>query len=821
MTKISTLGLIVIVTVITASAVAAQTLQPSQIMTVSPVNVTLPAGAHPSGGPIFEIPRVRMLLSDAELERLSRQPSAATDVKVFTPKAAPAPSISTNCVTNSSTGFFPSDIIGAVGPTNLVVTTNVDIFVYNKSTCGVVASNSLNGFCGALSGEQYFGAQVLWDNTNQRFIVTANSTFNSGPNQNQCFAVSADSAGLSYSRYNIPIINSPNTFCTTATTDFWDYPHVGSVNGTQPRWMITANLLHNNNTAEGRLITIEKGATLIGGQPVIGCFNFSSIPFNLTPTNVTDNNSTAYLLSPGSGGGSSIARWALSPGDLFSATSSISITPWTNPPKAVQPNGEILDTLDGRFVAATIQNGTNLWNVHNVSNGGPPVGVIRPYQFSTTGTSPVNFTTIGAGSAHLFNVSIATNGTLAFINTSLTGPATPGGFNPTMQILVMTRTFRGLVLGDTVATSSSQFTNCGTGGGCRWGDNSSIQIDPSNINNAWGFNQLVTGTSQSNWGTRGAVENAHCIAIPPPQAGPLVATHDFNADCTSDILWYNTATGQAVAWLLSGTSVIGGGSLGSAPSPWAIVGQRDFNGDGFSDILWRNGTTGQLVVWLLDFGSVMGGGSPGSAASPWTVAGTGDFNGDGMGDVLWYNTSTGQIVLWFLNGASLIGGGSPGGAASPWTVAGTGDFNGDGRTDILWYNTNTGQAVIWLLDGTSLIGGGSPGAAGGAWAIAGTGDFNGDGKSDILWYNSTTGQVVIWFLNGPSVIGGGSPGSAGSPWTIAQTGDFNGDGMSDILWSNTSTGQVVIWLLNGTSVIGDGSPGGAASPWTIAGMNAD
>jgi hypothetical protein len=302
---------------------------------------------------------------------------------------------------------------------------------------------------------------------------------------------------------------------------------------------------------------------------------------------------------------------------------------------------------------------------------------------------------------------------------------------------------------------------------------------------------------------------------------PTTGTHDVNGDCLSDIVWYNTTTGQVVLWFLNGASVIGGGSPGSAASPFAIVGQRDFNGDGFADILWRNATTGQLVVWFLNGSSVIGGGSPGAAASPFSVLGTGDFNGDGFGDVLWYNTTTGQVVLWFLNGASVIGGGSPGSAASPFTIAGTGDFNGDGMTDILWYNNSTGQVVLWFLNGASVIGGGSPGSAASPFTIKGTGDFNGDGKTDILWYNTTTGQVVLWFLDGASLIGGGSPGSAASPFTIAETGDFNSDGKSDILWYNTTTGQVVLWFLDGASVIGGGSPGSAAAPFQIQALNAD
>src|SRR5262249_11684749 len=161
-----------------------------------------------------------------------------------------------------------------------------------------------------------------------------------------------------------------------------------------------------------------------------------------------------------------------------------------------------------------------------------------------------------------------------------------------------------------------------------------------------------------------------------------VATHDFNGDCLSDIVWYNTTSGQVVNWLVKGVSVVGGGSPGSAPSPWAIVGQRDFNGDGVTDLLWRNSISGELLIWFLNGSSVVGGGSLGAASSPWMVAGTGDFNGDGFGDVLWYNTDTGQSVVWLLNGTSIIGGGSPGSAANPWTIAGTGGLNSDGRSGI-------------------------------------------------------------------------------------------------------------------------------------------
>ena len=74
-------------------------------------------------------------------------------------------------------------------------------------------------------------------------------------------------------------------------------------------------------------------------------------------------------------------------------------------------------------------------------------------------------------------------------------------------------------------------------------------------------------------------------------------------------------------WQLNGTSVVGAGSPGTAASPWTISETGDFNGDGKTDILWYNTTTGQVVLWFLNGASVIGGGSPGSAPSPWQIQG--------------------------------------------------------------------------------------------------------------------------------------------------------------------------------------------------------
>src|SRR5439155_253367 len=112
------------------------------------------------------------------------------------------------------------------------VATNVAVAVYNKSTCSLVTHASLVSLMGAASGEGLFDPQVLWDVGTGRFILTAESTFSGNANQNQWYAISKDNTGTTWWVYNpIPIINGSSTFCVPNSSAFWDYPHVGSMNG--------------------------------------------------------------------------------------------------------------------------------------------------------------------------------------------------------------------------------------------------------------------------------------------------------------------------------------------------------------------------------------------------------------------------------------------------------------------------------------------------------------------------------------------------------------------------------------------------------------
>src|SRR5207249_1339045 len=104
---------------------------------------------------------------------------------------------------------------------------------------------------------------------------------------------------------------------------------------------------------------------------------------------------------------------------------------------------------------------------------------------------------------------------------------------------------------------------------------------------------------------------------------------------------------------------------------------HDFDGDGKSDIVWRQ-DTGTAALWLMNGATLAQGAGVGNVPTAWTIAGAADYDGDAKDDILWRNTTTGDIAIWFMNGTQLSSAAVVGNVPVAWSIAATGDFDGDG-----------------------------------------------------------------------------------------------------------------------------------------------
>src|SRR5262245_16956102 len=225
-----------------------------------------------------------------------------------------------------------------------------------------------------------------------------------------------------------------------------------------------------------------------------------------------------------------------------------------------------------------------------------------------------------------------------------------------------------------------------------------------------------------------------------------------------------------------------------------------------SDILWYNSQTGETQVWymdghrLVDRGTVLGlYGNAALIGPPFRIVGVGDMNGNENADIVWYNSQTGETQVWYMDGHRLVDRGTvlselqgdpnfgnPAFVGPPWSIVGVGDMDGNGKADIVWYNSYTGETQVWYMNGHRLVDRGTVlGEVGSAvfigppFRIVGVGDMSSDSKAHIVWYNSQTGETQVWYMSGHRLVDRGTvlgpDGKAaliGPPFGIVGIGDF-------------------------------------------------
>lgn len=257
-----------------------------------------------------------------------------------------------------------------------------------------------------------------------------------------------------------------------------------------------------------------------------------------------------------------------------------------------------------------------------------------------------------------------------------------------------------LLNGTTVTGTQSLNWQCGTGNNCSqvWNvvdtvaDNTILWDNPTSGElQDWSFddNGIVSTPPALSWQCSA---DSGCSSVWRP-IGRITYKAPSCTFCfaSSGLVWFNSSTGEVSIWQLLGSTVIGTESTswscgGSCPSQWTPMLTADFNNDGNSDILWYNTGSGQLSVWLLDGSANVTGTqtlswtcSDGSGcASSWRLVQAADVNRDGNVDLLWHNANTGELSNWLLDGAGNVLGASslswqcdaPSGCSSAWFAKG-------------------------------------------------------------------------------------------------------------------------------------------------------
>jgi S-layer family protein len=474
-------------------------------------------------------------------------PSPETKVPIVA--AAPMPSpirnfdglSRTESVTGGIAGAgFPPDTNGDVGLNHYIISVNDAYGIYDKVTGARVAAfteNSLfsGGPTGTLCDTNSFGDPVVvydqladrWILTNFAFIANG-STGLWNPPLYQCFAVSKTSNPVTggWWLYAVQMDQAP-----VPSNTLPDYGKFGNWND-GCLYMGANGFSGSTGSFVGNIFASFRKSDMESGLPLTASIGFSNLGSSLFPSNllgkqagqlppagtpnyfVRNSSTTGFQVrtfTPGANCGG---------GGTMSAATTVSHASGTTAGQNVvpQPNDttHALDSLSDRIMQKVqyrkVGTAESLWAIHTVQPSGAPTAP-QWAQINVTGgtiaTTPVQ-QQIFAPDASLYrwmgSVAADSQGNMAI------GYATSNGTSPNFPSIA----YAGRLVGDPlnqlpqtetqlVAGGGSQVNNCGSGPCHRWGDYSSMSIDPTDDCTFWYsqeyYDTQTSGTS-GNWHTR-------------------------------------------------------------------------------------------------------------------------------------------------------------------------------------------------------------------------------------------------------------------------------------------------------------------------------
>lgn len=459
-------------------------------------------------------------------ERLPRPRSFATSDPVLQLQtitaAAPVTATNFDGIGNGVAGFTvnsaPPDTNGDVGPNHYVQIVNTDFAIYSKSGArlyGPVPINTLwSGFGGGCQTNNDGDPTVVYDRIANRWVISQFSV--STTPYLQCVAVSqtGDPTGAWY-RYSFSYPNFP------------DYPKIGVW---PDAYYVTFNMFSNSGStfAGAEVCAYDRSKMLVGQAATQQCFNTSTtygglLPADMTGTSQPPTGSPNYVLGLGATN-STLAfwkfhvDWTTPSNSTFTGPTSLSVASYTEAcastgtciPQAgtTQRLDSLGDRLMYRLAYRNFGDHEALVVNHSVT-AGTSVGV-RWYEIRSPGTTPTIFQqgTYAPDSNYRWMGSIAMDqaGNMA-VGYSVSGST----LNPQIHYTGRLATSPAGVMDQgegTIINGAGSQTGSSLS---RWGDYSSMTVDPSDDCTFWYTNEYIPSNGAFNWRTRiGSFKFTNC-----------------------------------------------------------------------------------------------------------------------------------------------------------------------------------------------------------------------------------------------------------------------------------------------------------------------
>ncbi len=494
-----------------------------------PQVVVNPAVKHDVSPPLRSIKPVHHAAKGKDMNLLSPKiptgaPNGIPDHVQNTqvPVAIPSASNNFDGVGNGFTGpqgtftvnAAPPDTNGAVGLQDFVQIVNTDFAVFNKDPSrgavgsvrfGPVQINTLwSGFGGLCQADNDGDPIVMFDSIANRWLITQFAVTNANPNFFQCIAVSttSDPTG-SFNRYSFSYPNFP------------DYPKFGLW---PDAYYGTFNMFNAAGTSflGAQVCAFDRTSMLNGAAATQQCFNagtnFSSLlPSTLDGSTLPPTGSPNYLLALNTT--TSLGLWKFhvdftTPANsTFTGPTSIPVASYAQacgggtciPQAGTTTQLDSLgDRLMYRLEYRNFGDHESLVVDHSIT-AGSSVGM-RWYEIRSPGGTPTVFQsgtyTPDASFRWMGSISQDKSGDIAMGFSLSSSSAHPG------------ISYTGRLVSDPLGTMGQGETSLIVGGGSqtgnltRWGDYSSIAVDPSDGCTFWYTNQYIPANGSFNWKTR-------------------------------------------------------------------------------------------------------------------------------------------------------------------------------------------------------------------------------------------------------------------------------------------------------------------------------